>query len=65
MFKKEAEILVKLGVLEKANDYEWGAPYFDQPKEKTNRLILLSEIWNLNRQLKRKPYPIPKYAKHY
>ena len=32
MFKKEAERIVLLGVLEIANDPEWGAPSFAQPK---------------------------------
>ena len=50
MFKKEDERLVSLGVLKEANDPEWGAPYFAQPKAKTNRVIFLSDFWNLNRQ---------------
>ena len=32
IFKKEVEHLVLLGVLKVANDPEWGAPYFAQPK---------------------------------
>ena len=31
IFRKEVGRLVKLGVLEEANDSEWGAPSFDQP----------------------------------
>ena len=31
MLKKEVECLVLLGVLELANDSEWGDPYFVQP----------------------------------
>ena len=34
MFIKEVKRLVKLGVIGEANDSEWGAPYFAQPKEK-------------------------------
>ena len=34
MFIKEVKRLVKLGVVGEANDSEWGAPYFAQPKEK-------------------------------
>ena len=60
MFRKEVEILVSLGVHEESNDSEWGAPLFSQPKAKTNRVRFLSDFWNLNRQLKHKPYPIPK-----
>ena len=33
---KEVEHLVLLGVLKVANDSEWGAPYFDQPKPRSN-----------------------------
>ena len=60
MFRKEVERLVKLGVLEEANDSEWGAHYFAQKKPKMNRVIFLSDFRNLNRQLKRNPYPMPK-----
>ena len=38
MFKQEAERLVKLGVIEEANKSEWVAPYFVQPKAKTNQI---------------------------
>ena len=60
MFRKDVERIVKLGVTEEANDSEWGAPTFYQPKEKTNQIRFLSDFRNLNRQLKRKPYPMPK-----
>ena len=60
MFKKEFERIVRLGVLEEENESEWGVPYFYQTKSKTNFVILLSDFWNLNRQLKLKPYPMPK-----
>ena len=36
---------------------------FAQPKAKTNRVILLSDFCNLNSQLKRKPYKMPKMCK--
>ena len=60
MFIKEAKRLLRLGVIKEANDYEWGAIYFAQPKAKTNRVIFLSDFWNLNRQLKLNPYPMSK-----
>ena len=63
MFRNEVEILVKIGVIKEANESEWGAPYFAQPKEETNRIIFLSGFWNLNRKLKCKPYPMPKIRK--
>ena len=34
MLRKESEILLKLEVLKEANESEWGAPSYDQPKEK-------------------------------
>ena len=37
-----------------------GSALFYQPKAKTNRVRFLSDFCNLNRQLKRKPYPMPK-----
>ena len=52
MFKKEFKRLVSLGVLEKENEYEWGAPSFEQPKAKTNYVRLLSAFQNLNRKIK-------------
>ena len=42
------------------DDSELGAPYFSQPKAKTNYNRFISDFWNLNIQLKRKPYPMPK-----
>ena len=60
MSRKEVERLVNLGVIEEENESEWGAPSFAQPKAKMNRVRLLSDFHNLNRQLKRKPYPMPK-----
>ena len=60
MFRKETDILVLLGVLEEGNESEWGAPSFVHPTPKTDRKRFLGHFWNLNRQLKRKPYPMPK-----
>ena len=52
--------LALLGVLGVANNCEWGSPSFAQPKPKSNRLHFLSNFRNLNKQLKRKLYPMPK-----
>ena len=60
MFKKEVERLVLIGVIEVANDSEWGSPSFAQPKTKSNLVRLLSDLRNLNKQLKQKPYPMHK-----
>ena len=40
-------------------DSKWGAPSFAQPK-KNSTLQFISDPRNLNIQIKRKPYPIPK-----
>ena len=48
------------GGIEEANESEWGAPSFTHPKAKTNRIGILSDCRNSNRQLKRKPYPMLK-----
>ena len=37
-----------------------GAPSFAQPKVKTNNVRFLNDFHNLTRQLKRKPYHMPK-----
>ena len=47
-----------LGVLENTNESKLAALSFDQPFKKTNHVIFLSEIRNLNRRLKHKPYPM-------
>ena len=60
MFRKEVNRLVLLGVLEEANDLEWGVPFFAQTKPKTNCIRLLSEFLKLNRQLKLIPFSMPK-----
>ena len=42
------------------NYSEWGAPSFAQPKCKSNQVYFLSDFRNLNKQLKQKPYTMPK-----
>ena len=57
--RREVERLVMIGVLEEANDSEWGAPTFIIPK-KDGRIRFISDFRKLNQYLKRKPFPIPK-----
>ena len=38
MFKNWVERIFLLGVLELSNDSEWGAPFFAQPKPKSNQV---------------------------
>lgn len=56
-FKKELELLVKLGVLRKCNDSPWACGCFIQPK-KNGTVRFLSDFRYLNTQLECKPYPI-------
>ena len=58
MFKKEVECFVLLGILEVANDSEWGDPYFAKTKPRSNQIHYLRYLRNLNKKLKQKPYPI-------
>ena len=63
IFRKEVERLVELGVLDEENEYKRGAPSFAQSKPKIDRVRFLSDFRNLNMQLKRNPYPMPKIRK--
>jgi hypothetical protein len=55
----EVERLVKLGVLESQPALEWASPSFIIPKK--NRTVrFLSNFWEINKRLIRKPFPIPK-----
>ena len=60
-FKKELDRLVKLGVLEKVQQSEWGSPTFIIPK-KDGRVRFISDFRRLNQMLKRKPYPLPRIS---
>ena len=52
--------LVILGLLEGENYSEWVAPSFAQPKPKSKPVHFLSDFRYLYKQLKRKPYAMPK-----
>ena len=49
MFKKEFEHWVLIQFLELATDLEWGAPYFAQPKPKSNQVHFLIDFRNINK----------------
>jgi hypothetical protein len=58
---KEVERLCKLGVLERQHTSEWALPSFIIPKnDKT--VCFLSDFWEVNRRLLRKPFLIPKIS---
>lgn len=59
--KKEIERLLRIGVLKKSHESEWAAPTFIQPK-KTGDVRVLTDFRQLNKVLKRRPFPLPKIS---
>ncbi len=57
--KKVVERLCQLGVLERQPASEWALPSFIIPK-KDKTVCFLSDFWEVNKRLVRKPFPIPK-----
>ncbi len=55
---KEIERLCKLGVLERQHYSEWASPSFIVPK-KNNTVHFLSNFWEVNKRVNRKPFLIP------
>ena len=58
--RAEVQRLVDIGVLTKVNDSEWGAPTWVIPKKDNTTVRFLSDFCELNKCIKRSPYPIPK-----
>ena len=48
-----------IGVLKKCHESEWAAPTFIQPKKMGN-VRVLTDFCQLNKFLKRRPFPLPK-----
>jgi transposase InsO family protein len=59
--RKEIARLTDIGVFKKAHDSEWAAPTFIQPK-KTGDVRILTDFRQLNKYLRRKPFPLPKIS---
>ena len=57
--KIEIDRLIQAGVLKKINRSEWAAPTFVIPK-KDGTVRFISEFRELNKRIKRKPFPIPR-----
>jgi hypothetical protein len=53
--------LYKLGVLERQLTSEWASPFFIMPK-KDRTVCFLSNFWEVNKRVVRKPFPIPKIS---
>ncbi len=58
---KEVERLCQLGVLERKPASEWALPSFMIPK-KDKTVCFLSDFWEVNKRLVRKPFLIPKIS---
>ena len=58
--KNKSKGLLILGIINQTNDSDGVDLYFALSKANTNWVQLLGYLRNLNRQLKRKPYPMPK-----
>ena len=61
VFKKYLDRLVKLGVLERTNESEWGSPTFIIPK-KDGTVRFISDFRRLNQKIKKKQYPLPRIS---
>ena len=59
--RKEIDRLCAIGVIAKCNDSEWAAPTFIQPK-KTGDVRVLTDFRELNKHIKRNPFPLPKIS---
>ena len=60
-FKKELDRLVKIGVLERVQESQWGTPVFIIPK-KEEPVRSITDFRKVNGQILRKPFPIPRIA---
>ncbi len=58
-FRLEVERLCEIGVLKKVNRSSWGAPCFIIPKT-DGTIRFLSDFRELNKLIRRKPFPLPK-----
>jgi len=52
---------VRQGILRKINVSQWAAPSYIIPK-KNNQARFITDFCELNKRIKRKPYPIPKIS---
>lgn len=57
--REEVDRLVKIGVLRRVNRSLWGVPSFPQ-KKPNGSIRFLSDFREVNKRIKRFPYPLPK-----
>ena len=60
--KKDIDRLIKIGVLKKIHNFQWAAPLFIIPKI-NGTVRFISDFRELNKTIKTKPFPIPKYSR--
>ena len=58
--KDEIARLIKFKVLRKIHDSEWGMPAFIIPKKDGVTVRSIADLRELNKRIRRKPFPIPK-----
>ena len=58
-FRETVEMYVRQGILRKINVSQWAAPSYIIPK-KNGQARFITDFCELNKRIKRKPYPIPK-----
>ncbi len=58
---KEIDCLILIGVLKWQPSFKWASPSFIIPK-KDHTVRMISDLRELNKQIVRKPYPIPKIS---
>jgi len=58
---KEIDRRVGIGVLKRQTSSEWASPTFIIPK-KDMTVSTISDFWELNKRIVRRPYPIPKIS---
>ncbi len=58
---KEIDILAGIGVLKRQTSSEWASPTFIIPK-KDMTVCPISNFWELNKRIARRPYLIPKIS---
>jgi len=56
--RKESRRFCDIGVFKEANESQWAAPTFIQPK-KTGDIRVLTDFRELNKWIVRRPYPLP------
>ena len=59
--RKEVDRLEELGVIKWENQSEWASSAFIIPKP-NGRVRFISDFWEVNKRLKRKPWPLPKIS---